>query len=244
MLLARQITNDDTFCVTNNSSSDTTFNREVCNIMDSQRSELCVTGNNGSISELDSSKQITKESNLLLSEPAHTDSKNSVIYRYKFTEDFMEELFNFSKVHQYDERKDFKEAWLQWTEDNSDIIEEEVSRLKRLGYDGDVLDKMFKSARYYFRKKSIEKIEPKQRRKYICVNKELLDAMDIHIEENMYNPDYQPKTGFIEFCEENENLIKEVTNKIMEASNILDVKLIDDKIKKTYKNRYFIATNK
>ena len=31
-----------------------------------------------------------------------------VIYRFKFTEEFMVYLYNFSKIHQYDDRKDFK----------------------------------------------------------------------------------------------------------------------------------------
>ena len=56
------------------------------------------------------------------------------IYRFKFTEDFMTELYNFSKIHQYDERKDFKEAWKLWTEDNADLITTESTRLNDLGY--------------------------------------------------------------------------------------------------------------
>jgi len=32
------------------------------------------------------------------------------IYRYKFSDEFIEELYKFSKIHQYDHRKDFKEA--------------------------------------------------------------------------------------------------------------------------------------
>ena len=112
------------------------------------------------------------------------------IYRYKFTNEFTIELYKFSKVHQYDHRKDFKEAWEIWIDDNSNLVDDEVRRLTNLGYDGDVLDKMFKSARYYFRKKSVEKKEPKQRRQYISVNRELLDAMDKHIEQNIYNKDY------------------------------------------------------
>jgi len=110
---------------------------------------------------------------------------NIQIFRFKFTSEFMVELFEFSKVHQYDERKDFKEAWIQWVQENKNIIDSEIDRLTNLGYDGDILDKMFKSARYYFRKKSTEKHEPKKRRQYIGVNKDLLDAMDIHIEENI-----------------------------------------------------------
>lgn len=166
-----------------------------------------------------------------------------LIYRFKFTESFMEELYNFSKIHQYDERKDFKEAWKTWTEENETIVDEEMRRLLNLGYDGDVLDKMFKSARYYFRKKSSEKKEPRQRRQYISVNKELLDAMDKHIEEHIYNADYQPKTGFIIFCKDNENILKETISKIYEQG-IKESQMIEDKIKKTYKNRYFMLTNK
>ena len=95
------------------------------------------------------------------------DATVTNIYRYKFTEDFMGELFTFSKVHQYDHRKDFKEAWLAWVDTNEDIVNDEIHRLTRLGYDGDILDKMFKSARYYFRKKSTEKKAPVQRRDYV-----------------------------------------------------------------------------
>ena len=167
----------------------------------------------------------------------------SVIYRYKFTEEFMEELYKFSKIHQYDDRKDFKEAWKVWTEDNEQLIDVEMRRLLNLGYEGDVLTKMFKSARYYFRKKSPEKKVPKQRRPYISVNRELLNAMDHHIEEKIYKSDYQPKTGFIEFCKENEAILKETITKIFEQG-IKDSNLIEDKIKKTYKNRYFMLTNK
>jgi hypothetical protein len=153
----------------------------------------------------------------------------------------MEELYKFSKIHQYDERKDFKEAWKVWTEENQDIIDEETTRITNLGYDGDVMDKMFKSARYYFRKKSTEKKEPRQRRQYISVNRELLDAMDNHIEENIFNVDYQPKTGFISFCKANEKILKESISKIFEQG-VKDSDLIEDKIKKTYKNRYFMLT--
>jgi repressor of nif and glnA expression len=67
--------------------------------------------------------------------------------------------------------------------------------------------------------------------------------MDIHIEENIYDTNYQPKTGFIEFCKVNEKLLKESISKIIEQC-IKNSELIEDKIKKTYKNRYFMLTNK
>ena len=166
-----------------------------------------------------------------------------LIYRFKFTEKFMKQLYNFSKIHQYDKRTDFKEAWNVWIEENGSDITEEVRRLCNLGYEGDILDKMFKSARYYFRKKSTEKKEPIQRRPYISLNKELLDAMNKHIEEHIYKADYQPKTGFIIFCKDNEKILKETINNIFNKG-ITESRLIEDTIKKMYKNRYFILTTK
>ena len=71
------------------------------------------------------------------------ESKEQPIYRYKFTTEFMEELYTFSKIHQYDERQDFKEAWNMWVEDNNELIVEEGRRLENLGYDGDILDKIW-----------------------------------------------------------------------------------------------------
>ena len=65
--------------------------------------------------------------------------------------------------------------------------------------------------------------------------------MDDHIEENIHNENYQPKTGFILFCKANEILLKETLTKIVEQG-IKDIELIQNKIKKTYKNRYFKQT--
>ena len=165
----------------------------------------------------------------------------NIIYRYKFTENFMEQLYEFSKIHQYDERKDFKEAWKIWVEENENIINTETTRLNHLVYNGNVINKMFKSARYYFRNKTTNKKEPKQRRPYISVTRDLLNAMDEHIEKNRYNEDYQPKTGFILFCKANEAILKETLANVVEQG-ITDSEVIQDKIKKTYKNRYYILT--
>jgi len=170
------------------------------------------------------------------------DNLNTFIYRFKFTQNFMDELYKFSKVHQYDDRKSFKDAWEIWTQEQEDLIETEVARLNNLGYDGDVLDKMFKSARYYFRKKGTSKPEPKERRKYLGVHKELLDAMDSHILNGRNSQDYKPSDGFVDFCKTNTEELKEEIAKLLE--NDMDSSEIMNKIKKTYKNRYFISITK
>jgi hypothetical protein len=166
------------------------------------------------------------------------------IYRYKFTNDFINELFKFSKIHQYDHRKDFKEAWDNWIEENDIIISEEIQRLKNLSYNGNILEKMFKSARYYFRKKNTDKKDPIKRRNYISINKDLIDAMDEYIELSIRSlQTCKPSDSFDEFCKIKVDLLKETVN-ILVKSGLSDVLEIKNKIKKTYKNRYFLIINK
>ncbi len=173
-------------------------------------------------------------------------NKNNIkIYRYKFSDEFIEELYKFSKIHQYDHRKDFKEAWEVWIDDNSQLIFKESTRLTELGYEGDILHKMFTSARYYFRKKGTEKKEPRMRCTYIGMQKELLDAMDNHIRLNMNTRghDFKPSSGFTEFCKEHIELLQQEIELLIKF-NIVTSDEIKKKIKKTYKNRYFMIISK
>ncbi len=181
----------------------------------------------------------SKINNDLSNSNEEDDNININIYRYKFTNEFTDELFKFSKIHQYDHRHDFKDAWKQWTEDNSEIIDIEIRRLTNLGYDGDISDKMFKSARYYFRKKSTENKKPAKRRIYVSVKKELLDSMDEHIIKNTKTENFKPSEGFDEYCKQNTELIKEEVFKLVKEG-LNDSNEIKNKIKKTYKNRYFL----
>ena len=173
----------------------------------------------------------------------NTTDINRNIYRYKFTDEFTKELYIFSKIHQYDHRTDFKEAWAIWIEEEDEIVNLEIRRLHNLGYDGDILDKMFKSARYYFRKKSTEKKEPVKRRDYIGIQKDILDSIDDHIKANINMEDYKPSTGFSLYCKDNFETLKEEVSRLYKLGfkNHIDIK---NKIKKTYKNRYFILVSK
>jgi len=165
------------------------------------------------------------------------------IFRYKFSDEFMKELYIFSKIHEYDNRKDFKDAWEIWVEDQNDMVTDEIRRLTNLGYEGDIMDKMYKSARYYFRKKTTEKKTPQKRCSYTGVEKEILDKMDEHIKTNITDDNYKPSIGFDNFCQENLDILKEEINNLLK-NGITDPTEIKKKIKKTYQNRYFIIVNK
>ena len=167
--------------------------------------------------------------------------KNHQIFRFTFSDGFKEELFRFSKINQYIERKQFKENWNEWVAANRLLVDDELNRLTELKYDGDIEDKMFKSARYYFRKKS-ESIENKNkpRRKYSAISKELLTQIDNYIRNSLTKDDYQPKNTFEKFCLDKENhaLIRESIRNIREKDPSIELSEIENKIKKTYKNRY------
>ena len=167
------------------------------------------------------------------------------IFRYKFTQEFMISMHEFSKIHQYDDRQTFKISWDIWVEDNNEIVDGEIKRLKELSYVGNIKEKMFKSARYYFRKKSLVKKEEKKRRKYIGINKQILCVIDEDITHNMRLKIMKPSDHFEIFCKNNEELIKEEIKRINQTkiSEPFTEEMIKDKIKKTYKNRYFIINS-
>ena len=64
--------------------------------------------------------------------------------------------------------------------------------------------------------------------------------MDEHI-KSVCNIDesYKPSEGFDDFCEKRIDLLKEVVNSLYK-NGFYDSEEIKKKIKKTYKNRYFI----
>ena len=188
---------------------------------------------------LDTTTDAERSENTIHKNNHFNDAPNVNIYRYKFTDDFTTELFKFSKVHQYDHRKDFKDAWNIWLEDNNDMVHDEIRRLLNLGYDGNIHDKMFKSARYYFRKKGTEKKTPAERRQYIGVQKELLDVMDNHITAKINRNDCKPSESFDDFCKNNISVLQEEIC-ILVKNGITNTAEIKEKIKKTYKNRYFL----
>jgi hypothetical protein len=160
-------------------------------------------------------------------------------YRHNFSEDFLQELFNFSKIHQFVDRNTFKEKWKDWCEINQEIIEREAQKLIDNGYKGNCIQKMYISARYYLRKKNTEKPEPKERRPYTNLSKLILEVMDNQIKECISNTDDKPSLCHDRFISSNnELLIEEINN-----NKSLSKEDFYYKVKKTYKNRFFIQKN-
>ena len=171
-----------------------------------------------------------------------TNKLENKIYRFKFSHEINDILFEFSKIHQHDNRHQFKESWELLITEKKEILEKEQKRLNSLGYNGDCYDKMFKSARYYFRKKSTIKQEPKNRRKYIGTDRDILDSMDDHIHSNIGNDGFKPSDSYDSYILSHQNLIlKEISR--MKEHGFSEPKMISNKLKKAYKNRYFLIIN-
>ena len=165
------------------------------------------------------------------------------VYRFNFSNEIVELITDFSKLHKYAAQNDYKEAWDKWYREHDEAITVEDARLKKLGYDGMINNKMYKASRYYFRKKSEEKKEPAKRRQYMANDRQLMDAMDLHIQRNTMNEDFTPANGFDDFCKLNAELISIECRKFKSEETEFTVEDINLKIKKTYKNRYFQYKN-
>lgn len=162
------------------------------------------------------------------------------IYRFKLDPAIIELVNGFAKIHQYDNRQDYKEAWDKWYDEQEEFKREEI-RLKELGYDKNVKDKIFKSGRYYFRNKSNIETSPKKRCTYICINQDILDTMDDNIKENINRSDYTPAKGYEQFCEGNKSILLDEIKRLLN-NNKLNGDEIQKKLKKTYKNRYYLIS--
>jgi hypothetical protein len=167
------------------------------------------------------------------------------IFRFKFCNIIIELIHDFSKIHEYDDNKTYKEKWVQFLEINNELIEREQLRLNDLGYTKNINDKMYRSGRYYFRKKTNDDTKKnKQRRKYISCDIIFIDLMDKHISENINNNiiKFKPSTEYLNFQDIYKNEIKLELERIHMIMEIDNNELIH-KIKKTYKNRYYLISH-
>ena len=194
-------------------------------------------------------------------------SRRARVLRFEFSNDIIEHLAAFVQIHQYDDRKTYKTAWAEWmaNDEIATIFNADAARLKSLGYTGDVADKLYKSGRYYFRTRepTVPHTPPSgatstpndanggrrgsgnqgSPRRYVLLSRELLSAMDEHIERGLrQQTDFTPAKGFADFALGADGTdVGSYRSEVARLSEIMPTgEAVGDKIKKTYKNRYFI----
>jgi len=159
----------------------------------------------------------------------------STIYRHKFTPTFMTRLEEWVSVHKFDENESFLDNWQLWCRSNELVIENEREILEKNGCKKNIHTKMYKTVRYYLKTKKETK-EPKKRRPYISLDKDLIEDMDRHVGFS----NKKPQKSYEDFLE-NSDFNKNVNTTIAELKYIgLSEIDILYKIKKTYKNRCYI----
>ena len=110
------------------------------------------------------------------------------------------------------------------------------------------MDKIFKAGFFYFckkikkTKKKIKKLKKKKKkntRTYIVMEKDVIQAMDLQLNTIINTPNFKPANGFTLFCQQHTDLLRREITRLTDEQEEVDTEMLANKIKKTYKNRYF-----
>jgi len=170
-------------------------------------------------------------------------------FRFDFSKEITEMLSEFSTIHHLEKRKLFQESWNSWIlrDDVKTVLEKECDSLKEQGFEGDIYDKMYKSARYYHKKRDIEKNT--KRKQIVHTNRfssQFLriidDVIENQIQREIKSQKGQIKKSQVEFFKEfclitKDDILAELKSIKREKGEISNE--IGEKLKKTYKNRFY-----
>lgn len=193
-------------------------------------------------------------------------------YRFKYTPDFQQRLSEFAIKHADKPKKEFDACFKNWCSINQQHVDNEYETLVNQGYNRDFQHRMYLSVRYYFRNKQnkqnkndndndndnadnmmnrsgkqvrCKSDKKKTKLKYVRMADELKTLMKQHIYDNM-GVNKSPKEMFGLFHnsanEEIRRFLKSEKTKLQE--NGYSDKDVLFRIKKTYKNQYFVALRK
>lgn len=148
------------------------------------------------------------------------------VYRFTFSDAIVNELYQLNRIHQFSDKQVYKEAWESWRDSNKELIENETKRLHNLGYEGDVLGKMYHTSRYYIRNQFIkDKPEKKTNRKTrTAIPKQLLCQIEEHIQQHA---DIKPIEAFRNFHRQQGDMVQD-----------------EKQLHKAYMNRYCVLKQK
>lgn len=176
-------------------------------------------------------------------------------FRFDFSHKVKLMLADFANMNMGVSRKEFTDAWFKWVGHTTikTILTSETNQMESDGFDGDVLDKMFKSVRYYHRKRESVKNEStsqstgKHQNRF---SREFLKQMDNYIQsqiDDLKNVNtthgkevntLAQSVAYIQYCEVNQNNILSEFRSIKQQRGKLS-DMMADKLKKTYKNRFY-----
>lgn len=180
--------------------------------------------------------------------------ENVKTYRFKIVNsELYEEMIQFANNNKFLNRTDLKEQYEKWIElpNIYNMITEEEELLKRRQYNlekTNITQKIFKSIKYYHIKNIIngmkldadtKKSNKKKRTKDICFSKELLTSVKNILTENISK---KPSECFELFVTTQEKTLSEEKQRNPSFND--DIAVFDTKLKKMFKNQYYMIHQK
>lgn len=160
-------------------------------------------------------------------------------YRFKFNKELLDSIKEFSKLHCNDNCDDFLDAFHLWKRVNNEIISLEEKRILDLGFNGNIEEKIYKSARYYFKNKknTTYKLNKQLKTNYIPRNPVFFKMMETYINKNPIKASLLYK----EFINETDtNILSEINTEIVRLKTFeLNQMECLQKIKKMFNNAYY-----
>ena len=189
--------------------------------------------------------------------------------RYNFTPQMMEKIQEFTRVHQFDERKKYKEEWKCWinTKEIQLKVSSEIIRLKDEGctWEDEVIkEKMYKSSKFYYKKKMEQECEKGDKKgkkgdkddkedkstveKYNGFTKAFLRKIDEYIMDKIKEKskassttevDVVPIKLYNEYCMNHQDDIKKEILRLREFHRKINGEVFSEKLKKTFSHRFY-----
>tara|TARA_X000000368_G_scaffold338332_1_gene276296 strand:- start:1525 stop:2061 length:537 start_codon:yes stop_codon:yes gene_type:complete len=160
-------------------------------------------------------------------------------YRFKFNKELLDSIKEFSKLHSNDNCDDFLDAFHLWKRVNNEIISLEEKRILDLGFNGNIEEKIYKSARYYFKNKknTTYKLNKQLKTNYIPRNPVFFKMMETYINKNPIKASLLYK----EFINETDtHILSEINTEIVRLKTFeLNQTECLQKIKKMFNNAYY-----
>tara|TARA_B110000285_G_C15002233_1_gene552009 strand:- start:310 stop:858 length:549 start_codon:yes stop_codon:yes gene_type:complete len=175
------------------------------------------------------------------------------IYRYKIkSRELYDSIIEFSKSNRHKEDDEIKKEFIDWINSTeiSILVKQEEEELKKRDYNlinTPIETKIYKSIKYYHIKKinNNSKFKDKSKKnkdtkKNVQFSKEIIETVQKHIKKNENS--IKPSLLFDDFIKKNNDLI------IHYYRNTNKIDLSDEdynyKVKKMFKNQYFMIFNK
>lgn len=157
-------------------------------------------------------------------------------FRFVYSQEIETVLRGFAKEHEGEERKQFKQSWKMFMEENKTLLEKEEERIKEEGYDKDIYAKMFHTIKYYYVKKSKKEKEEEKTMNESCLVKERsynrLGKQWINLITSFIKEDLETHEGTKEMKPEYSY------NRFLEKHGTEDEEL-QLRVKKSYKTQYY-----